>query len=188
MTGGQNNELDPFGNEHCYCGCINRGFRQPHSFGKALKTGHKVLNTPANLRVLIAITRQGQNNVVVDLGNGITMAIESLGAHTVSCQNALIHLNIMLLNPSHEGWPDIKAQVFVVVDDINHPPLVIKDAGKGIGTVALRQNTLVPVGKGCRTWLRLNRIEVGIFAGRLIKMAVNGYMHPNRLTNGCTGL
>ncbi len=75
--------------------------------------------------------------MVIDLRNRITVAIQAGGTGAICRQNTLVDLNIMLLNPGHEGWPDIKAEVLVIIDDIDDPPLTIKHTGKGIGAIAL---------------------------------------------------
>ena len=45
-----------------------------------------------------------------------------------------------------------------------------------IGPIALQGDSFIPVMEGMGTFLALNDFEPGVFPGRLVEMAVNGYV------------
>jgi hypothetical protein len=53
---------------------VHRRFREPHSFGTPVEPVFEIPDSPDDLGALIARVRQGHDDVVVHLGNGVAVA------------------------------------------------------------------------------------------------------------------
>jgi hypothetical protein len=117
--------------------------------------------------------------VVVSLGDGVAVP-QSRQALRIRRQNLRIGVRGLLLEPADEGGPKIEAQVLIIVDDIQNPPLPVIDPGGAVGAVAFGGDPGVPVVVGGGAGLHFDLFDPGIFPGRLIKMAVDDHVSLGR--------
>ena len=152
---------------------VNRGFRQPHAFRRRAKTILVVGNAPADLRGAVARVGQRQNHVVVYLRHGRAVPAVALAAAALAVKNHAIGARRVFLEPTQQRGAEVKADARVVVDDARDLIFHIEHASRAVGRVALSANALVPVVIRSGRVLRFHRLQPGILAGRLIKVAVN---------------
>jgi hypothetical protein len=88
-------------------------------------------------------------------------------------QNHAVSAGRVLHQPAQQRGAEVEADARVVVHDARDLVLVIDDARRAVGGVALRADALVPVMVGRGSVLRLDRLQPGILARRLIKVTVN---------------
>jgi hypothetical protein len=134
-----------------------------------LKVGH----SPENLCFLIPVDSQGQDDVVINLRDGIPVA-EPFQAELVCFKDLPIDRRKFYLQPGEERGTKIETHGGVVIDEIKDLAFPVKGPGIGIGPVALEGNPLIPVVKGMGAFLRLNDFKPGVLPGRLIEMTVDG--------------
>src|SRR5437016_4175831 len=79
----------------------------------------------------------------------------------------------MLGRPRQESRAKIEADFRIVVDDVRNALLVIKNPGGKVWGIAFGCDALIPVVIGVCGILQFNLLKPGIFAWRLIKMAVD---------------
>ncbi len=152
---------------------VDGGFRKPHAFRFTPEAIAKVGNAPANLRDAIAGRGQRQDEVVVDLRHGRAVAGVTFLAAKIGVDDGFMHLRRVLLQPGEQRGPEVEAHPGIVVEDADDLVLLIDDAGRAIGRVALRGDALVPVvPRGCGI-LRLDGLEPRILARWLIEVAVD---------------
>src|SRR5215469_6937800 len=117
----QDGELDPEPVENLERFHVHCGFWQPHSFRRAAKSILEIPNSPSYLGVLIPSIGQGQNNVMVGLGQGRTVAGKSRATGVISLEDRPIYSGGVSLHPAKQGGTEIEADSLVVVENPNDP-------------------------------------------------------------------
>jgi hypothetical protein len=79
----------------------------------------------------------------------------------------------MLFHPREERGTKVETDPRVIIDDGQYPAFAVEKAGRGVWSVTLYRNPLIPVVVGIGGVLKLNFFKPGIFPGGLIKMAMN---------------
>src|SRR2546423_12218153 len=100
----------------------------------------------------------------------MSVALQSTLA--IGIDDVLVCVPVMLLKPTQQCWAKVETDVRVVI----YKPLPccsFVDANGSVRTIAFSMNALVPVVKRCGAWLLFYYSRPGIFARRLIKMAVH---------------
>ncbi len=169
----QHGESNPICSEGFEGRVVGRGFRQPHAFRRRAKAILVVGDSPADLRGAVASVGQRQNHVVVNLRHGRTVPAVTLAAAALAIKNHAIGARRVFLEPTEERGSEVKADARVVIDDAHDLIFHVEHAGRAVGRIALGADALVPVVVRSRTVLRLHRLQPGILARRLIKVAVN---------------
>ena len=152
---------------------VGRRLGQPHALGRGAKAALVVGDAPADLRDAVARAGQRQNHVVVDLRHGRAVAAVTLAAAALAVQNHAVGARRILLQPAQQRGAEVEAHARVVVHDARDLVLVVDHARRAVGRVALRADALVPVVVGRGRVLRLDRLQPGILARRLVKVTVN---------------
>ena len=83
----------------------------------------EVFNAPENLRTLVLLAGERHDDVVVDLGDGVAVSVQTLGTAFVGFLDSLVGIGSMGPDPTHEGGAHVEAHEVVVVDDILDAPL-----------------------------------------------------------------
>jgi len=110
--------------------------------------------------------------VIVDLGNGISVAAVALATGMIRMKNALVGIRVFCLKPGKKRGAEIETGSFEIINDLDDPALGVQGTGAGIRMIALVMNAFIPVVKGSGTILLFDLFDPGILAGRLIKMPV----------------
>jgi hypothetical protein len=124
-------------------------------------------------RDAIALIGQRQNDVVVDLRHGRAVAVEGFAAAALAVQDHAIGARRVLLEPAEQRGPEVEAHARVVVHDPGNQVLVVHNARRAVGGVALRADALVPVVVGSGGVLSLHRFQPGVLARRLVEVTMN---------------
>jgi hypothetical protein len=96
-----------------------------------------------------------------------------LGAELVGVDDHAVGAGGLVMEPAEEGGAEVKAHPRIVVHDADDLVLLVGDAGGAVGGVALGGDAVVPVVVGRGGVLDLYCFEPGVFAGRLVEVAVN---------------
>ena len=163
----------PFERERFERGRVGRRLRQPHALGFGAKAVLVVGDAPADLRVPIARIGQRQNHVVVALRHGRAVAAVTLAAAALAVQNHAERPRRILLEPTQQRGAKVEAHARVVVHDARDLVLGIDHACGAVRRIALGADALIPVVVGSSRVLSLDRLQPGILAWRLVKVAVN---------------
>ncbi|XWK51065.1 hypothetical protein RBB78_04585 [Tunturiibacter empetritectus] len=145
----------------------------PHAFGFSAEAGFEVGDSPADLGEGVAAVGEGHDDVVVDLGDGGTVAAVALGADLVGIDDHAIGAGALSASPAEEGGAEVEAHPGVVVHDADDFVLLVGDAGGPVGGVALGGDAVVPVVIGGGGVLDFDGFEPGVLAGRLVEVAVD---------------
>ncbi len=173
LVRGEDGELDAFLGEQVEDLAVGGGLGEPHSLGFAAEAGLEVGDAPANLGASVALIRQRHDDVVVDLGDGRSMAAVTMGAGQVGVEDHAIGAGRIVVQPAQQGWAEVEADAGVVVDDADDLILLVDDARGSVGGVALGGDAVVPVVVGSGGVLHLDGLEPGVLAGRLVEVAVD---------------
>ncbi len=171
--GRQDGKADAQLRQHLQGFQVYGGFGEPHAFGRASEAALEVANAPQHLRMFIAPAGQGQDQVVVGLGYGRTMAGKQLPALLVSVQYLGVGVGGVVLHPGKQGGSEIEADAGIVVNDLDDVSLVVEDAGGRVGRITLRRDALVPVVVGVGGILDFHRFQPGVFPRRLIEVTMD---------------
>ena len=85
----------------------------------------------------------------------------------------MVNVGALALEPRQERGADVERDRGEVVRDVQDTVLRVDPAGGRVGRVALGGDARVPVVIGRGGVLRLDALEPGVLAGRLIEVAVN---------------
>ena len=152
---------------------VRRRLRQPHPLGQRAVVALVVGDAPANLRDAVAAVGQRQDDVVVNLRHGRTVALEALPAAPFAVQDHAIGALRVLHQPAQQRRPEVETDARVIVHNARDLVLAVHDARRPIGGIALRADALVPVVVGRGRILRLHCLQPGILPRRLVKVTVN---------------
>src|ERR1051326_6119453 len=106
------------------------------------------------------------------LRDRIAMSAAFQSAFAVRLNNTRVCIRVIALEPAHQGWPEIEADIRVVIGERVRGGRVYV-WHKSIRRIALGVNALIPIVKRRRTQFRFHHPGPGIFARRLIKVTVN---------------
>ena len=152
---------------------VHRRLGEPHPLGEALKALPEVRDAPDDLRPLVPRVRQRHDHVVVDLRDGGAVPGAPFHALPVRRQYRLVDAGGGERHPGEDGGAEVEAHLGVVAGDIHDALLPVEDARSGVRGVALCRYPLVPVVVREGRILYLHRLKPGVFARRLVKVAVN---------------
>ena len=82
----------------------------------------EVFDTPENLCALVLLAGERHDDVIIDLGDGVAVTVQTFGAPLVGFLDPLVSVGGMGPNPTHEGGAHVEAHEVVVVDDILDAP------------------------------------------------------------------
>ena len=173
LIGGKDGELDAFLGHEVEDLTIDGSFGEPHSFGFAAEAVLEVDDAPADLGAGVALGGERHDDVVVDLRDGRAVAAVAAGGGAVSVEDHAVAAGGLVFEPGEEGRAEVEAHVAVVVEDADDLVAGVGDARGAIGGVALGGDALVPVVVGGGGLLKLDGFEPGVFAGRLVEVAVD---------------
>ena len=121
----------------------------------------------------VALVGEGHDEVVVDLGHGGAVSAVTLGAELVGVEDHAVGAGGFVVEPAEEGGAEVVADPRVVVHDADDFVLLVGDAGGAVGGVTLGGDAVVPVVVGGGGVLDFDGFEPGVFAGRLVEVAVD---------------
>src|SRR5438105_1506088 len=110
--------------------------------------------------------------MTISLRDRVAMSGALQSTLAIGIDDALVCVPVMLLKPTQQGWAKVETDVRVVI----YRPLPcfsFVDANESVRTIAFSMHALVPIVKRCGAWLVFYYSRPGIFARRLIKMAMN---------------
>src|SRR5579864_510979 len=108
------------------------------------------------------------------------MTAESFPALLICLQHRAVNIPCILFKPGKQRWAEIEADLRVVVDDAGDAPLRIHDSGRGVGRVAFRGNTLVPIVIWISRLLQFDVLKRRVLPWRLVEMTVNADVSHRR--------
>ena len=98
---------------------------------------------------------------------------KSFYAVLIRFENGPVHFRLVALQPGKQGGTEIKTDPGIVIDNINDPFIRIENPGCCIRCIAFGGDTFIPVMiRICRI-LYFDFLKPGIFAWRLIKVAMD---------------
>src|ERR1700722_10916717 len=103
------------------------------------------------------------------------MSAVALGAELVGVEDHAVGSGGLVVQPAEKGWPEGVTHPRVVVHDADDFVFFIRDAGGAVGSVALGGDAVVPVVVGSGGILYFDGLEPGVFARRLVEVAVYAY-------------
>ena len=133
----------------------------------------EIADAPPDLRDLVAVIGQRQNQVAVRLRHGAAVPAVTFAAAPVGLLQQMVHVGVGFFEPGEQGRAEIPGNAVVIIADFGDPACAVLDAGGCIRFVTFERNALVPIVIRPRSLLLLNHFEPCIFPRRLIKMAVN---------------
>jgi len=154
-------------------GTVHRSFGKPHAFRTPAEAIGEIANSPEHLCHLVALIRKGHNDMVVYLGDRISMAVANFETVPVRIQYGPVDPWMLPLDPPHQRRTEIKTEVQVVVPQAQDTIVVGRKPGRGIGPVALYVDAFVPVMVRTGRILTLDFLEPWIFPGGLVEMTVD---------------
>ena len=152
---------------------VDGGLGEPHAFGFAVEAGFEVGDAPADLGEGVAAAGERHDDVVVDLGHGGAVSAVALCADLVGVEDHAVGAGGLVVQPAEQGGAEVEAHAGVVVHDADDLVFVVGDAGGAVGGVALGGDAVVPVVVGGGGVLDFDGFEPGVFAGRLVEVAVD---------------
>ena len=123
LGGGEDGKLDSRLDEFHHCRQVDGRFGQPHGLGHASEMELEIFDAPENLGPLVLLAGERHDDVVIDLGDGVAVAVQTFGAPLVGFLDPLVSVGGMGPDPTHEGGAHVEAHKIVVVDDILDAPL-----------------------------------------------------------------
>jgi hypothetical protein len=176
----QDGELDSRFRQYLERLRVHRRLRQPHAFRVAAEACAEVVDAPAHLRDFVAPARERHDHVVVDLRDGVAVAVVRRHAGAVRFDDLAVHGGRVAIEPGGERGADVERDLLEVVDDVEDAVVVVHAPRRRVGRVTLRGDALVPVVVRRRRVLHLDRFQPRIFARRLVEMPVNRNEPPRR--------
>ena len=152
---------------------VHRGLRQPHPFRLAPEAVAEVGEAPPHLGDLVAPGGEGQDQVVVRLGDGVPVTAPGRDAGPIGLEDPRVHVGPLGLEPGEQGRPDVEGDPLEVVGDVGDPVPGVHPAGRGVRRVALGRHARVPVVVRIRRVLRLHDLEPGVLARGLVEVTVD---------------
>jgi len=111
--------------------------------------------------------------VVVDLGHGRSVPGEILLAALVGVHNGVVDPWGIFPEPGEQGGPEVEAHPRIVIENADDLVVLVDDARGAIGRITLGGDAVVPVVPRSGRLLGLDGFQPGVFARRLVKMAVD---------------
>ena len=173
LRGREDGELDARLDEFHHRLEVDGGLGEPHGLGHATEMELEIFDAPADLRALVLLACKRHDDVVVHLRDGVAVT-ETLDALLVGFLDAPVGIRRVRANPTHERGAHVETHVLVVVYYVYNVAMRAQYTASGIGAIALARDAVVPVVVRARAGLVLDDAGPGIFAGRLVKMSVNG--------------
>ena len=145
LVSGQHDELYAVRCEHIERGLIDGGLRQPESACISAEPLSEVAERPRDLGVFVDRVAQGQDGVVVGLGQHVAVVIGR--------EDALVGDRCVLFEPRQQGGPHVGREVLVGAHRAARVALVVEQTGGQVGCVALLADAAIPIGPGRRARL-----------------------------------
>jgi hypothetical protein len=179
----EHRERDALGGERVERRQVDRALGQPHALRRAAEPALEVGDAPPHLGRAIARRGQRHDQVVVGLGHRRAVAAEPRTARAIGGDHRLVDVGRIVLEPRQQGRPDVEAHPLVVIDDRDDLVVVVDDAGRGVGPVALGGDPVVPVAVRVRGRLGLHRLQPRVLARRLVEVAMDADPPVRRLAH-----
>jgi hypothetical protein len=84
----------------------------------------EVSKAPLNLDSGVPRIVEGEDRVIVCLGDGIPVSAVVADAETVGFDYRFVDVRGVLTEPPHEGRPEVEREYPVVIDDVLDPPVI----------------------------------------------------------------
>src|SRR6266404_387954 len=152
---------------------VHSGFGKPHAFRLAPESELEIGNTPSNLSEFVAFGPERHDSVVVALSDCIP--VPGVVGHTayIRLEDLVVDVVSVPLEPRHQCRPEVEAHLFIVADKLDDLPLSVEDSSDRIRRVALGGDSLIPIVIWSSRVLYLDVFEPGVFARRLVEVAVD---------------
>ena len=111
--------------------------------------------------------------MTVALRDRVAVTVAVTRAFTISGENPLISLRMIFGKPAQQGWPEIKTDVFVVINGLRLAGCCVERLNPRVGPVTFRVNAFIPIVERRCAQLCFNRAGPGVLARRLVEMAMN---------------
>src|SRR5262245_11748017 len=108
--------------------------------------------------------------MAIRLSNRVTVTAMPRATFFIGLDYSIVGVAMILLEPAQQGRTEVETEVRIVVDC---PRLSVIESHRAVGSVTFGVNAFVPIVKRSCSWLCFNYPRPGIFAGRLIEVAVN---------------
>ena len=175
-------EADAAGGEDLEAFQVDRGLGEPHPLRLPTEAMLEVADAPEHLRPFVPGVGQGQDRVVVDLGDRRAVSRESSSTRVVGLDHGAVGRRVAVLQPAQQGRPEVEADPLVVADATGDASAVVEDRRGRVGRVALGRDPLVPVVVRVGRFLPLDLPRPGIVARRLVEVAVDAEVAGQPLT------
>ncbi len=124
---------------------IDGSFRKPHPQGIPPEPLPEVSHSPTNLGDLLSPGGQGEDSVVIGLGNGVSVTPPRPGARCIGFQDGPVGSGGPHLHPLQKSGAEVEADELQGVDDVGDAPPGTRDPGGHHSAVTLLGYSLVPV-------------------------------------------
>src|SRR5262245_56971954 len=94
-------------------------------------------------------------------------------AFFIRITNSLINVVLLFRKPRQQCGPEIETDVAVVIDDPLNVIKAVENSRRAIRRVTFRGDAFVPIMEWISRVLQLDEFEPCVFAGRLVKVAVD---------------
>ena len=126
----QNRETDAELGEQLERFQIHRGFRQPHSFRRALESIFEVADAPEDLRDPIAAVGQRHDDVIVNLRHGGAVAGKIFLAFPVGVEDRRVDFRRLGFQPDQQRRTEVEADLGVVIDQLDDAVLARRECAR----------------------------------------------------------
>ncbi len=111
--------------------------------------------------------------MVVGLGQGCAVAGEDRSTFAVAVEDSLVTLGGVRLHPRKQSGAEVKTDSRITVNNLSDLKLRIENPRRAVRQIALPGDALIPVVMRTGRILSFDSFQPGVFARRLIKMAMN---------------
>lgn len=169
---GKDGETDARLGQHLQCFHIHGGFRQPHPLGETPEPMLEIPDAPPHLRLFVAQAGQGHDDMVIHLGKSRPMPGAPGGTLPVGRLDRPIGFGGIFFHPQEQRRPEIEADPGIVADDPLDAAFAVQVPCGCVWGIALGGDPFIPVMIGIGRILDFNGFQPGVFAGRLVEVAV----------------
>ncbi len=173
LVGREDCEGESFVDERREGRVVARRFGEPERLGLSSEAMAEIGDAPAHLRQAIALVAEGQDRVVIALGDGIAVPFVGQRAHAVGPENAFVSDAVVALHPREERRPEVEADALEVVHDLFDARVAVENPGERVRAVAFLVDALVPVVERVHFGFAVDGARPRIFARGLVEVPVD---------------